>query len=135
MADYNGDGRTDLLSGSTCCNGTCFYLFRRKPDGAFGPLERIVLDFSEPEFTRWDLPINGLKSRVAVADWNGDGHPDLLVTGASAPAIAYGPFGGKDTVTVKVGTVDGDTKLVFESTEAAPPAAEPQPAIAGSESN
>jgi hypothetical protein len=102
LADYDGDGRADLLSGSTCCNGTGFYLFRRKADGTFGPRERIGLDFPEPEFSRWaDLPINGLKSRPAVADWNGDGHPDLFVAGASVPVVAYGPLGGKDTVTVR----------------------------------
>ena len=99
MADYDGDGRTDVLSGSTCCQGFCFYLFRRKPDGTFGPLERIALDYPEVEFGRWEFPINGLKSRLAVADWNGDGHPDLVV--ANPLAVAYGPLGGKKKVTMK----------------------------------
>ncbi len=99
MADYDGDGRTDLLSGSTCCQGFCFYLFRRKADGTFGPLERIALDFPEDEYDRWTFPITGLASRVAVADWNGDGHPDLLVNGPLS--IAHGPLGGKEKVTMK----------------------------------
>ena len=101
MADYDGDGLLDLLSGTTCCSGTGFYLFRRRADGTFGPRERIELNFPEDEFSRiGDLPINGLRSRPAVADWNGDGHPDLLVGGARALAIAYGPLSGKGPVTV-----------------------------------
>ena len=34
-----------------------------------------------------------------MADWNGDGHPDLLVTGGP-PAVAYGPL-RTDKVTMK----------------------------------
>jgi hypothetical protein len=99
LADYDGDGRLDLLSGSTCCQDPwCFYLFRRKPDGAFGPRETVALDFPRKVFDGLEFSVNGLKSRVAVADWNGDGHPDLLVTGGP-PAVAYGPL-GTDKVTV-----------------------------------
>ncbi|HVK15984.1 MAG TPA: VCBS repeat-containing protein [Fimbriiglobus sp.] len=99
MADYDGDGRTDLLSGSTCCQDPwCFYLFRRKADGTFGPRETVVLDFPRTEFDGFEFSVNGLRSRVAVADWNGDGRPDLLVTGGP-PGVAFGPLGaGKVTV-------------------------------------
>jgi hypothetical protein len=100
LADYDGDGRTDLLSGSTYCQDPwCFYLFRRKADGTFGARETVALDFPEKEFDRFEFSSNGLKSRLAVADWNGDGHPDLLVTGGP-PAVAYGPL-GTDKVTMK----------------------------------
>jgi hypothetical protein len=100
LADYDGDGRLDLLSGSTCCQEPwCFYLFRRKTDGTFGPRETVVLDFPEKEFDRFEFSINGLKSRVAVVEWNGDGYPDLLVTGGP-PAVAYGPLRA-DKVTMK----------------------------------
>jgi hypothetical protein len=31
------------------------------------------LDYPASEFSRWEeFPINSLKSRIAVADWNGD---------------------------------------------------------------
>lgn len=100
MADYDGDGRIDLLSGSTCCQDPwCFYLYRRKADGTFGARETIALDFPKTEFNGEEFSANGLRSRIAIADWNGDGHPDLLVTGGP-PAIAYGPL-RTDTVTVK----------------------------------
>jgi ATP-dependent Clp protease ATP-binding subunit ClpC len=52
---------------------------------------------------------------------------------AMAEALLRGEYAGKDTITVKVGEADGDKKLVFESTEAAPAAAEPQPAVVGGE--
>jgi ATP-dependent Clp protease ATP-binding subunit ClpC len=47
-------------------------------------------------------------------------------------SLLRGEFAGKDVLTVKVGEVDGEKKLVFETTDAAPPA-EPQPAVVGGE--
>ena len=29
LADYDGDGRLDLIAGSDCCQEACFYVFRR----------------------------------------------------------------------------------------------------------
>ncbi|HET6574927.1 MAG TPA: ATP-dependent Clp protease ATP-binding subunit [Fimbriiglobus sp.] len=52
---------------------------------------------------------------------------------AMSESLLRGEFAGKDVLTVKVGEVDGDKKLVFETSDAAPPAAEPQPAVVGGE--
>ena len=76
----------------------CFYVFRRRADGTFGPRERINLDYPADKFSRWDeFHLNGLKSRIAVADWNGDGKPDVLVGGYGGPrmvsSIAGDPAG------------------------------------------
>jgi ATP-dependent Clp protease ATP-binding subunit ClpC len=52
---------------------------------------------------------------------------------AMSESLLRGEFAGKDTVTVKVGEVDGgEKKLVFETGTAEPPA-EPQPAVVGGE--
>jgi ATP-dependent Clp protease ATP-binding subunit ClpC len=50
---------------------------------------------------------------------------------AMSEALLRGEFAGKDTITVKVGEVDGEKKLTFEASGTAP--AEPQPAVVGGE--
>lgn len=106
MADYNGDGRLDLLSGGSCCQYPFgFYVFRRLADGKFAPRKRVNLRFPKEQFgSDSDLPAGGLpgQTRVAVADWNGDGVPDLfvLVPGRML-GIAYGPLADKDELTVQ----------------------------------
>jgi hypothetical protein len=88
LADYYGAGRLDLLSGSTCCQRPfCFYVFRRLKDGGFAPRQRVNLIYPPKQFDPAELPIiTGLRSRVAVADLNGDGAPDVLIGGG-----AWGP--------------------------------------------
>ena len=49
LADYDGDGRLDLLSGSDCCQGGCFYVFRRLKDGGFAPRRQVHLVFPPEE--------------------------------------------------------------------------------------
>ncbi|OWK43222.1 ATP-dependent Clp protease ATP-binding subunit [Fimbriiglobus ruber] len=48
-------------------------------------------------------------------------------------ALLRGEFGGKDVITVKVGEVEGEKKLVFETTDLVP-ATEPVPAVAATKS-
>lgn len=94
LADYDGDGRVDLVSGSMCClKPDGFYVFLRQPDGRFGPRRRVGLripgDIAEDEY-----PTNGIKTKVAVVDWNGDGHPDALIGGNTRfVGVALGPLG------------------------------------------
>ena len=71
LADVNSDGHPDLIvtnlcpNSSTCGNGTVGVLLNRG-DGTFQP---VLLYNTVPD-----------SDSVAVADVNGDGHPDLLVT-------------------------------------------------------
>jgi hypothetical protein len=107
LVDYYGDGRLDLLSGSTCCQATvgkaCFYVFRRLKDGGFAPRQRVNLVFPPELFHAYHFPTNGLRSRIAVADLNGDGKPDLLIGGDhwGTFGVVYGPLAGKDELTVQ----------------------------------
>ncbi len=103
MADYDGDGLIDLVSGSTCCQRPfCFYVFRRLKDGSFAERKRVNLLFPPEEYDKNEFPANGLQSRVAVADWNGDGTPDVLIGGNfRALGVVYGPLAGKDELTVQ----------------------------------
>ena len=104
MADYDGDGLADLLSGCACCEHAFgFYLFRRQKDGGFAARQRIELDYPKDKFDRAEeFPHTGLRARVAVTDWNGDGIPDLLVGGNThVLGVAYGPLAGKKSLMVE----------------------------------
>ncbi|HEV3262131.1 MAG TPA: VCBS repeat-containing protein, partial [Gemmataceae bacterium] len=105
MADYHGDGRLDLLSGANCCQWPYgFYVFPRQPDGTFTPRKRVNLRFPKEQFDGFDASVQGLpgQTRVAVADWNGDGIPDLVVLVPTRTlGIVYGPLKGKEELTVQ----------------------------------
>jgi hypothetical protein len=105
LADYHGDGRLDLLSGANCCQFPFgFHVYRRLPGGKFAARKRVNLRFPREQFKGLDAPVNGLagQTRVTVADWNGDGAPDLIVLVPTvALGIVYGPLKGKDELTVQ----------------------------------
>ncbi len=67
--DFDGDGRTDVISGSYTPGD--LYLFRRGPDGRFLPGEKIK--------DRHGKEIQFVASVPFAADWNGDGLLDLIV--------------------------------------------------------
>jgi hypothetical protein len=96
LADYDGDGLIDLISGTPCCQHPAqFHVFLRQKDGSFGPRRQVILDYPEE-------PLMGLQSRVAVADLNGDGIPDILIGGyTTVLGIVYGPLAGQDKLTVE----------------------------------
>jgi hypothetical protein len=101
LADYDGDGRLDLIAGSDCCQEGCFYVFRRLKDGGFAPRQKVKPVFPPQEFKLIETDI--MRSRIAVADLNGDGKPDVLF-GADywkTLGIVYGPLAGKDELTVQ----------------------------------
>ena len=103
MADYDGDGRLDLIAGSDCCQEVCFYVFRRLKDGGFAPRQRVKPVFPPEQFGRHWSDDTELQSRTAVVDLDGDGKPDVLI-GAyhrETLGVVYGPLGGKGELTVQ----------------------------------
>lgn len=81
VADWDGDGLPDLLLGSNAGSvvwykniGTKTKPELAKPVTLVDPINNssAVKSFDKP--TR-----NGMRTRPSVADWNGDGRPDLLV--------------------------------------------------------
>ncbi len=122
VADVNGDGKPDLLvsnlcaSNSNCLNGSVSVLLGNG-DGTF----QTAVSYGSGGQDAWS---------VAVADVNGDGKPDLLVSnecasnctngsvsvllgngdGTFQTAVGYGS-GGEDALSVAVADVNGDGKL------------------------
>jgi FG-GAP-like repeat len=101
LADYDGDGRLDLIAGSDCCQEGCFYVFRRLKDGGFAPRQRVKPVFPPQQFGRPETDI--MRSRIAVVDLNGDGKPDVLFGAENwkTLGVVYGPLAGKDELTVQ----------------------------------
>jgi len=110
LADYDGDGLLDLIAGSDCCQNGCFYVFRRLKDGGFAPRQKVKPIFPPQQFGNADTDHTNLRSRIAVADLNGDGKPDMLY-GADIRwktlGVVYGPLGGKDELTLQQMWPDG----------------------------
>jgi hypothetical protein len=103
LADYDGDGRLDLLSGSDCCQGGCFYVFRRQKDGGFAPRQQVNLVFPPEQLGVPGSYGENLQSRIAVADLNGDGRLDVLIGGSNEKffGVVYGPLSDKGPMTVQ----------------------------------
>jgi hypothetical protein len=88
LVDFDGDGRLDLISGSTSNDKAAFHVFRRKKDGSWSPRRRFEVTPKNKVITLVGTNF------VTAADWNGDGVPDLLITEGSGNGIlvALGRF-------------------------------------------
>jgi hypothetical protein len=110
VADVNGDGKPDLISASPCSSDVCANdgvvdVMLGNGDGTF----RVTADIYSPSgiHPQW----------VAVADLNGDGKPDLVVSygvlpsngdGTFRPAVSYDA--GGSALSATVADVNGDGK-------------------------
>jgi len=78
LIDFDGDGRTDILSGSFVEG--LIYLFRRKADGTFAEAEMLENKHGEVQMGRvfpWNRALR-YNATVFSHDWDEDGDLDLL---------------------------------------------------------
>ncbi|MFI5398198.1 MAG: FG-GAP-like repeat-containing protein [Candidatus Binatia bacterium] len=100
--DFNGDGWLDIVAVNKSTSDVSVFLGRRE---GFPPLPQ-----KTPAVPQ-NYPVGDGASALAVADWNGDGRPDLAVARAplAAPGVVSillakpdGSFGAAASVTVDV---------------------------------
>lgn len=83
VVDWDGDGRWDLLSGGA--DGAVFW-FRNVGEADRPEFAKALAIVPKHEGNGYsevlgagEAPRPGIRSQIAVADWNGDGKPDLLL--------------------------------------------------------
>jgi hypothetical protein len=86
LSDFNGDGKLDIATGSGFYSGVAVLL--GNGDGTFQ---------SPTEFATG----LGVVMALAVADFNADGKPDLVVVNGNSPVI-----NGSNTVSILLGNGD-----------------------------
>jgi hypothetical protein len=101
LADFDGDGRLDLLSGSNCCDPYGLHLFRRRTDGSFEPRRHLEVDVP-----RGDRESPTHRSRPFVTDWDSDGRPDLLFTTTKATCPYVGTLWPDDDEPMPMRRID-----------------------------
>ena len=94
LADFNGDGIVDLISGSNCCEAYAFHVWLGKHDGLFGKMQTVrfrdeaylkALEVNKDSYQHpgWGrFTVHRLMRRVTYpnfVDWNRDGKLDLIM--------------------------------------------------------
>jgi hypothetical protein len=103
VADLDGDGIPDLIfeeNGSTNGSPQVFYYAKGKGDGTFA--KEVATNITQ------QISLSSVAQNLLVADVNGDGHPDLILAGASASNQTSIFFGnGTTTFTAAPSTLSG----------------------------
>jgi hypothetical protein len=122
VADVNGDGKPDLVTANRGDNTVSVLL--GNGDGSFQPAHSFAVEGFLPTYDSNEPGIDPGTSLLAVADVNGDGKPDLIVTDFNNPSVSVllgngdGTFqpphsfatGDYPTAVVAVADVNGDGK-------------------------
>jgi hypothetical protein len=115
LVDFDGDGRTDILTGSYSPGD--LYLFRRGADGRFAPGETLK--------DRHGKQLQFTASVPFAADWNGDGVLDLIV-GDISGHLHYLPNEG----TAKAPAFGSPRQLAVDSKSITVPGGDAGPIVA-----
>jgi hypothetical protein len=105
VADLNGDGKTDLVVTNYCAYSSCTIpgtnigVLLQNPDGSF---QTAVVYASGGLFA----------DSVAVADVNGDGHPDIVVANCGSDTNSCVSTSNSGNVGVLIGNGDGTFQAV-----------------------
>jgi hypothetical protein len=110
IADFNGDGKADLVigtgNGDDCCPPIptgLFYVLLGNGDGTF-----------TPPLSYQTASLSGFSSGLAVGDFNGDGKPDLVSLPSGGPGV-FLSTGPSVTVIAAGVPVTGDGSELIEA--------------------
>jgi hypothetical protein len=114
VADINGDGKLDIVTGNAPNDGSVFgerasiSVFLGHGDGTFSGSQPFDLGFSVPR-----------PESIAVGDVNGDGRPDVILAGGASVDVAIQgsspafPWSVQSYATVDLGATNGPSRVAL----------------------